>query len=834
MSIALRTSILACLAASVLLHQCASAEPETTAAELDWVSADQLDAAAREALPWYCSGTYVTPPVESTTNNDVVSATADSIEHAMGGMSVLRGNVIVNQDQRTLQASMVQVDPVTEVADSQGPLVIRDRGIVMTGSRARTNLFDGTGVIDSATFLLHQSQMRGRAGSINRDSPTRMRLMSARITRCEPGSNFWSLRSPEIELHESEGYGTARNVTIAIKDVPIVYVPWMRFPLNSDRQSGFLMPGIGYDSKGGTDIALPYYFNLAPTYDATYQPRSLWKRGLVHDAQVRFLAGPTSNEVNLGYIHTDDLYDPQSILDATTGGTDTSGAGITPFEAQDRWYLNLRHGGGWNSRLKTHVSYSAVSDIDYLYDIGGDLGSDALNRKVSSFEQDVTGRRSLVLDRMGEVSWRGNQWSASAMLRGFQSLEPNAREQYELLPRLSASASQPLGPLDLEADFEYTWFDKDTTGITGPLAITGTRAVVHGTISMREATSWGYIKPELGVIYRGYDLEDTPANARSEPTLTTPVASLDMGLYFDRFFEARNTAWQQTLEPRLFMLYVEEDEQDDLPRFDAGPATPSYSSMFRTNRYRGEDRLGDAEQVSLGLTTRFLNRETGSRLLEASIGQVYYLADREVNFALAPNEDPKAPRSPLFMQARMSLPSGLNVAGTFEWEPDVGRSNRGTLALKYQREDRKILNFNYTYTSPEVRRTTIVRGAEETDLNFIWPIGGNWSTIGRWNFSWDRHQTVESFYGFEYNDCCWKARVVIRRFLQAPRDVTVLVDDPNTPGGFLSETIIATPEDKGIFVEFQLKGLATLGRRLDLLLEESIPGYRSRERQIGN
>lgn len=812
-----------------------SAEPDMkTAAELDWVPRGALDASARKALPWFCDGMYVAPVIGTDVAADEISATADSTEHVSNDYSILTGDVIVEQRNREVHAPRITLDHQTDLATIEGPLVVRERGLVLTGASAMLNLYDDTGVVDVATFLLHQSSLRGSADSIERLPNTDLDLDRAIFTRCNPHSDVWAIGGKRIRLEQRTGFGTAKNVTFRLKGVPVAWLPWMRFPIDDERHTGFLMPGVGYDSTGGTDLWAPYYFNLAPHYDATYQPRSLWKRGLIHDLQLRFLAGPSTNEINMGFIRKDDIYDDRDLLDETSETTDTSGVDVPPFQKRDRWFLNVRHSGGWTSRWKSTASYSAVSDIDYLHDIGGDVGSTTVDRFVGPIDQGLANRRSAALDRQGKIEYRGDSWNYALLVQAFQNLDPKGTEQYELLPRLSADYGSRLGPVDFDLAIEYTFFDKDNTDLAGPLAIVGERAVADVGVSWRKSAIWGFIQPSLGVVHRKYDLDDTPAGTRTDPQLTTPRFSLDAGLFFDRFFEVGDHRLQQTLEPRAYYLYVEEDDQDDLPQFDAGASTPSFSQLFRDNRFAGRDRIGDARQISLGVTSRFLDQETGAQFFEASLGQIYYLKDREVIFRPTPVEDPTARESPLFSQARLSLQNGLNVAASLEWEPDAGRTNRSNVSIKYVSGDRRIFNLSYIYTNPQVQPASLEQNAEESDLSIIWPIRGRWSAIGRWNFSWDRHQTIESFAGFEYNDCCWKARVVIRRFLKEPRDITVLQDDPASPTGFTSVSRTVLPDDKGIFVEFQLKGLATLGRRLDLLLEDAIPGYEKREEQIAH
>ncbi len=820
-----------------LLLLAQSAAFAETAAEIDWVSRDQLAPSIQAELPWFCQGAYVEPPPADNLGSGETRATADKTSHVIGDFTLLTGSVEVEQGYLRIVSPSVRLDETTDIARLEGPLVLRNQGLVVAGKGGTSNLFEGTGVIDSGTFLLHQSRFRGSATQIERMASTDVLLTKGQFTRCEPGSNAWSIRGKSILLKPAEGYGTARDVTIRVKDVPVVWVPYLKFPLNDDRQSGFLMPGAGHDGTGGTDISVPYYFNIAPALDATYEPRSIWKRGLVHDGQVRFLAGASTNEVNLGFIARDKIWDNRNVIDATSQGTDTGSVTIPAFERQNRWYTNLRHEGNWGRQWQTSGSYNAVSDIDYLREIGGDIGSSAVEQFTGAIDQSLGSNVSAVLDRRGEITHRAGKWNSSLLVQGFQNIDPLANEQYEVLPRFRTRYRDKLAFVDWNGELEFTLFDKNTDGITGPLAIVGQRTVLDSQVSTRKSTQWGFLEPALGITHRAYALDGTPVGYRTNPSETTPRFSLDGGLFFDRFFSFRGRNFQQTLEPRLFYLYVEEDDQDDLPQFDAGPLTPGFSQLFRTNRFTGRDRLGDANQLSVGITSKLLANRTGAQLVEASIGQIYYFKDRSVIFRAQSGDDPTRGESPLFTRLRLNLTNSLSVSGSYEWEPDVNRSNRGTFSMKYVEGDRKLFNASYIYNSPEVQATGPFVSEEESDMSVIWPIpglAGHLSGIGRWRYSWDRNQTVDSFWGVEYNDCCLKMRLVMRRYLQQARNVTVLEDDPANPGGFLPVNRVITPADTAIFFEFQLKGISTLGRRLDLLLEQSIPGYSQREKRLGN
>jgi len=807
-----------------------SDHPNNTAAEIDWQAADHMSPTDLEALPYFCHGRYLEPEKRQTLIPGAMEAAANNANYEIDKLMTLTGDVLLIQNAQEIHSPKIVQNEETQIAEIDGPLRIRQDGMLLTGEHASSNLLTGTGVIDRGTFLLHQSGYRGNASSISLEENGHIIMDNASLTRCDPGSTAWMMNSNSLNLVPDKGVGIARNMTIKVRNVPVLYFPYLRFPINSDRQSGFLLPNIGYDSDGGTDINIPYYFNLAPNYDATYELRSLWKRGLINDGQFRFMTRRSMNQINGAFLYKDDIYDDRILRDETEDGVDIP---VRDFEKQDRWLLNIRHDGGLDSRWKTTIDYSAVSDIDYLHDIGGNVGSSAVEQFINPVDSSFTNRRTAALDRIGTVEYRGDNWNTALTLQGFQNLDTIPLPQYERLPSLSTNWYQQLRAVNADVKLDYTFFDKNNTGLLGADATIGERVVADFGVSWPFVSIWGFVEPAIGLIHRKYNLDDSPPLGRANPELTIPRFSIDSGLYFDRFFNWGDAKIQQTLEPRVYFLSVDYADQDDLPKFDAAAFPLTYTSIFRENRFTGYDRIGDARQFSLGLTTRFLSGETGAEFLSASIGQIHYLKDREVIFKPTPDEDPTAKRSALFTQARLSLANGVSVSHTFEWEPEVKRTNRSTFGLKYQTGQRKIFNLSYIYTSPDVQIPTLIASSEESDLSFIWPLVRQWSVIGRWNFGWDDHRTIESFVGLEYNDCCWKSRLVVRRFLKEPRAIITLVDDPNSPGDVIALTDITTPSETGIFFEFQMKGLATLGKRLDTLLEDAIPGYRNRENAIG-
>lgn len=769
---------------------CSTNALASSAAQQDWTATDSNGA---------CKGRY-TAPVAPDIPPGVLDASADSAEHVIDQTTTLTGNVELHRDNLSLKGDRATINAESETYEVIGNVALRQPGLLVKGDRISGNLFEETAVVDSASFLIHQRRLRGQAGQINKTPDNTLLISDGEFTTCEPDENTWSLRGRNIALHTSEGYGVARDVSLRIKDTPIAYLPYVRFPIDDSRQSGFLLPSVGQDSDGGTDLAIPYYFNLAPDYDATYTLRSIWKRGVLHEGEFRYLNGYSANVIAGTFLPSDDEYDPRELIDTSDDG----------FSKQDRWLVNVSHRGSrgpWSSR----INYTNVSDIDYLRDLGGFTNTDA--------DVDLALDRgdSPALLRTGSVSYRSDHWLSSLELRSYQELNQLNTPQFEVLPRLSFRGQHRINignrHADLSALIQATEFDKpDST------AVVGSRVVADVIASMPFQQTWGYVVPSLRHIYRSYNLDNTSPDDRDDVSLSTTIAAIDSGLIFERQASLFGTKMNQTLEPRLHLLAAEEDFQDDLPAFDTTVLTPDFESLFRDNSYTGYDRIEDARRLAIGVTTRFSSLSNGKEILSFSLGKAFYHRDREVTPLSIIGIDPNADSSPVFV-AMESRFDRLTVSASYEYDTEENRSNRGHLSLRYQAPNRALFNMNYAMTDTSQQRLGRVRGEEETDISFAWPFGNQWQLVGRWNYNLDDGQTIESLFGVEYNDCCWKARIVFRRNLDEPRRLVVV--SPGTA----PELIVDRRADSGIYFEFQLKGLASLGGRLDNLLRQAIAGY---------
>lgn len=811
---------------------------------LDWVPRERLTAAQLAEVGPYCAGAYVepprpgqfddTPPSKAPTH---VSARASRYEQAPE-IASLAGDVVLRQGSLQAEADEARLLQQENRGELIGNVRLRDRGALVVGDRAELQLDNGEARIDNAEYVLHASKVRGGALYAKREENAVIRLKDGTYTRCEPGENSWHLKGNNVTLDPASGFGSATNVTLRVKDIPVFYTPYIHFPIDDRRQSGFLMPSISTSSDTGMALLTPYYLNLAPNFDATLYPRYMTERGLLMEGELRYLT--RSSEGQVGAALLDDSDNTRKLQ--------------SEYEDQ-RWMYSWRHRTGLDSRWLAEIDYTALSDPYYFQDLDSSLG----------LEQPA------FLDQRGSLTYRGDTYTASLGAYAYERATVVDITPYERLPQLTLNGALPFQPAGLRFDYgtEFVsfqrsllngnfinedgnpeqWYDARLRGLT---RAEGDRIHLEPKVSLPLNWASGFVTPSFKYAYTQYDLN---LDAFGKSTLASgdtfdsnqnrgiPIASLDSGLYFDRATQWGDRAMRQTLEPRLFYLYVPEEEQRDIPVFDSGEYTFSYASLWRDNRFSGRDRIGDANQLSLGMTSRWLEQD-GFERQRLSLGQIYYFRDRQVQMPGIDYRDLASAQSsvsPYALEYLYHYNRDWYFSSSLNWDPDSGTTRSGSAMLHYQPEDNpnKIVNLGYRYRN-ETLRFDQASGTwtynpdfgtpgtpeyiknyykiSQHDLSTIWPLVPQWSVIARWQYDYSRNRTLEAFGGFEYDSCCWKLRLINRYWIDY--DETSLNPAANDE------------PDNGIFLQIVLKGLGgVLGGSTETFLDQGIQGYREREDQ---
>ncbi len=767
----------------------AGAQAGSDLADSLWRDRADLSAAARRSVPEYCSGTYVVPadivPVDPT-GAGPVTAIADQAEYWLDDRAELSGNVEIRQGGRVIHTDQATLYTDSGDAELAGGVVIRDADVIARGESAVANVDRRDATLGDAEFVLLANEFRGRARTVHKTAEGDLEVRGSRFTRCAPGNDSWRVNAGRLDIPEDAVFGTARNARLSVAGVPVFYTPFIRFPVSDERVSGFLFPGIGYSNEDGLDLSLPYYWNLAPNYDATLTPRLISDRGVGLESEFRHLSRWQSTTLSGAFLNSDDLYDGVFERDdfEDINGSDAG------FEPADRWLYGIEHRGRIG-RFSTYVDYTAVSDRDYFRNLGTDLA-------VSS---------EIQLERRGQITYRIPDLTVRLWAQRFQRLDEIAQEPYRREPELELDYRLPLpGPLRWSVTAEWTRFERDIARASGLDAVTGKRSHVQPQLRLPLRWMWGFFDAEAGFRYTDYDLDApdglTLGTAFDESvTRSIGFGSVGGGLYFDRDLRLFGRGLTQSLEPRVYYLYQEFADQSQIPLFDSSVLDFGFSQLFRNNRFAGFDRIGDANQLSVGVTTRFADAATGREYLRASVGQIAYFENRRVTLRGAPTADERQSSSALAAEVSAALARRWRVSGAVVYDPHDDTVDQARFGLSYRSDRRHVFNIGY--------RKRVRDMIDQTDLSVYWPLSRRVGLIGRWNFDLESRRTIEGFGGLEYNDCCWQIRVLARRFLDSPTGRNFANVDP----------------DEGIFVQIVFKGLAGLGTKVESVLQRGIKGY---------
>jgi len=740
-----------------------------------WLPREQLSAARRRSLPDWCEGGYaaVAQPYPATVDPATlpVKAASNNATYFIDDRLELSGNVEIQRGNRTVRTDSALLYEDSERAELRGNVRLEEPGLVLLGDGADVNLASESAQLADVTYLLTEAGLRGNAESIAKNDSGQLLIEDGSVTRCDPGSNMWRINSRRIEVDDGAAWGTARHAVVRVKDVPVFYLPYMRFPVSDERQSGWLFPNIGYSGEDGFMLGVPYYLNLAPDWDATLTPRVWSKRGFGAEGELRHLNRYGSYELGAALLPKDRLFngllEKDDFFDANPGGD---------FERADRWLLAAEHYGGLVGRLgrlDTVIDYTAVSDPDYFRDLGTGLS-------VSSRVE--LERRAAVRYRVGERSTGFGEIDTQLWVQRFQRLDEVKTQAYQRLPQFDLSYSRKLlGPAEFNLTSQFASFDRDNDDLTGIRRIVGER--IHIQPEIRLPMQWPYAFAEVagGMRYTSYDLRDVAAGVDDQPDRSIAYASADGGLFFERAVSLFGKSLIQTLEPRLYYLYQEREEQSQLPLFDVTQLRFSYSQLFRRNRFSGLDRISDANQFSAGVSSAFVDARTGREFFRASVGQIFYLRDRLVAPGGAFEDDNFHSSSAIAGEVRATIARYYRLNSTVIWDPNDNTVDESLFRVGYRRNNRRIANVGY--------RKQRLGNLKQTDVSLLWGLSKHWSVLGRWNYDLRSNRTIEGFAGLEYNDCCWKVRLIARRYIE------------NRSAALIEQV----RPDKGIFFQFVFK-----------------------------
>jgi len=660
----------------------------------------------------------------------------------------LQGGVNLRRRFQSVDADSIVITKSSEEIEATGNVIFTDPDHRIASSEVRIDNRNDRAEFEQSQFELRQRHARGEAERIEKLDESRSRYSDLTYTSCDPDDSSWHMRASQLDIDRESGRGAARHTVLYARNVPFFYLPYLQFPIDDRRMSGLLTPRFGIDDYTGTAIILPVYWNQAPNYDMTITPAYYSDLGLQLNTENRYLLGGHRGQLDLSYL------DDRKFGDS-------------------RWFGQWQHATGLPFGLQAGVLLAEVSDGDFFDDF------DTVAPQYNNIRH---------LERYLRIGRDDAYWQSELVWQNYQTLDELTavgNRPYDRLPRFTLNAQPEVlqGQVLLPVQFEWVSFEREDS-------VTGKRAHLVPAANWRSSNSWYFFEPNLQVAFTDYQLEDNPGG--NEINRTLPTLSIDSGLIFERDAGAGGQ-WRQTLEPRLYFLYTPYEDQDDIPDFDTSLASNSYSNLFRNNRFYGADRIGDAKQVTVGLASRMFDSESGSELLHARAGQIFYFEDRRVTLSGIPEEET---RSDLIGELDWWPYSTLTLRTRLVYDPDEKDIYDRDFTVNYSKSG-FAANLAYYYTVDEL---------EQALVSMAYPVNERWDVVAKVHHSLKFDKPVENLLGVSYESCCWGLKILAG---QTGKD---------------KEQFAVT--DNSIYFEITLKGLSAAGQDIDSRLSRAIPGYR--------
>jgi LPS-assembly protein len=710
---------------------------------------------------------------------------ADRLEGHNEKEAQAEGNVQLRRSGQSVFADKLRYDSELQEFEATGNVRFEYQRDILEGDQLKFNLGTERGFMEKPTFTFtpvprtpggppgpgspaltaprpsaldkpRQDPLEARGGAerLVFDGPDLYKLKQASYTTCGPGDDDWFIRARELDIDKNRDLGVARGASIVFMDKTIFYTPYISFSLHQQRKSGLLTPHYGTSTSTGTEITVPYYWNIAPNRDATFYPRLMTKRGMQLGSEFRYLDTNYRGDARF-----------EILPDDRAAGRERYG-----------YFLKHAHtfGNGWTGALNVN----RVSDDKYFTDLS----------TLVAVTSRVTLPNEGMIARTG--AWGDGTYNFSALAQQWQTLQTDPlallTPPYNRMPQLTLSAfRQDLLRSDIDLLSSYVDFQH-------PTLPSGKRLLAYPSVSLPLQTSYAYVAPKLGMHMSHYVVNPNNLGFESR-SRALPIFSASGGLVFERDTTFTGLPFIQTLEPKLFYVYIPFRDQSRIPNFESGLQDISFATMFTENQFSGNDRIGDANQVTLGVTSRLIHPDSGIERLRVALAQRYYFTEQRVTLpGVAPRPDHTASSDLLAAVSGTILPNWTAEVG-WQYSTDRNETQKANIATRYQPARGKVLNLAYRSTIDLVR---------QTDVSFQWPVATNWNVVGRWNYSTLDKRTLETLAGIEYDGGCWTFRAVGHRFATA-------VNAVNT----------------SFFVQLELNGVSRIGSNPLDVLRRNVGGY---------
>ena len=695
----------------------------------------------------------------------------------------VRGNVEIFNGDAMLASEHFKLNRISQVVTSEGDTVrYATPSTVLIGTKMIHLLEkEETHVTDGTYYMRSEPNVQGRATQIDhRANEQNTLLKNATYSACSVDNEIWKIKAKDIDIDHEGGRAVATNATFDVLGLPLLYTPYLSFPIDGKRHSGFLFPEFEISRSNGVEFFLPYYFNIAPNMDAILAPGFIAKRSPAVQGNLRYLNEWQSLNVEGTYLFRDKLYDNRK-----------------------RWMIKADSAFKITPNLTGDILFQNVSDDNYVYDI-----------------EDQTGLfRGVTLDRHATLNYRMENWATTFRVQDFlvTDREIIPFNPYSRMPQVLFTGGWDVKGIGFDVDAEFVRFDVKENEYLGQkrpdsLPTGATRIDIMPSVTYRMENAWGFIEPTARFRYTHYNIdyknERPNMHRKTDITRALPIISLDAGLFIDRETNFSHLFgggdFVQTIEPRIYYLYAPYRSQSDIPIFDTSRKNAGFDNLFGYNDFYGADRQSNANRMTTSLTTRIIEEKTGAEKFYLSLAQTQYFTSPRITIGRDYEEGENViKKSSLSLDSGIAITPNTYASTNLEWSPENNKITYGTFDLSYKPASDRIFSVGYRYN----KGVDALEQIDQVDASFYWAINNKWAIAGRYNYAITEDVLIDSQIGFEYRDCCVTTRIAAR---------------------YYRNNVYDEQKQWRVYVEFDLNGIGSVGQNTDKLWQDSIAGYSSR------
>ena len=687
-----------------------------------------------------------------------VQVKANQTEVIRDQLASFSGNVEILSDTSLITAERAKINKQQQSLSASGNISYQDKDIAVNSDDIRLNFTSGELQLDKTEYRMLTFTGRGQAGQISLTRNEGIALTDVSFTTCPLGQEDWEMKASEITLEPGEIWGEAWHTRFYLMDIPVFYLPYFTFPVTDKRQSGLLSPEFNSNDSVGFSYAQPIYWNIADNYDATLTPRLMARRGIQLQTEFRYLSERHGGQIDLEYMPED-----------------------SEFENDDtRYFYRWQHTSRLTPQWRVDVDLNGLSDDNYIVD----LDSDFYNRADTHLNRNLMAR------------YTNNDFTFSAAIRDFQTIGSHP-DTYRALPEFKLGYLRPLGGgFEFDINSELAYFDNPSD--QAPQA---SRLHIAPAVGWRSWAPWGELSAKATLLQTYYHQKDGEQfGLKENVNRTLGRFRLYGALNLERESDLFGTGGLQTLEPRFQYLYTTYKDQSMIGLYDTARLLTDYIGLFRGQAFTGPDRILDTNQITAGLTSRWLDANNREQL-RLSVAQIFYFQDNLVAEQISQNS-----RSELAAEVNWRFSPRWAITTGTQFDPDDNKVSKSNLTLEYRESDEKLVQLSHRYV-----RELSGEKIDQIGLTASWPITGNWYLVGRWFKDAERHRTIESYAGIQYESCCWALQFVAERYLNNRVDA---LGQRNT-----------NEFESGISLKFVFKGMGQSKSRR-ALLDDGLFGYR--------